>query len=140
ARKPQRQKEDELQLAKDRKVFLEACREFQIGTTDANFSLIRSVLGPGFSASQIGQGFRSGTLQVSPARPEEVQQWTREAEEQRLQILRSADVVSLKKLVRQEAEQKRNQVAQAQMDATQASAKQRHELHGYRPLTPESRH
>jgi hypothetical protein len=43
-------------------------------------------------------------------------------------------------LVREEREQKQQQVKQAQLDATQASAKRRHDLHGYMPLTAESRH
>jgi len=140
ARQPQREAEHKKQLAEDRKTFDQTCRQYHIGGTDANFGLIRSTLGPGFTTFQIGQALRSGAVHVSPATPEEIQQWTREAEEQRVQYLRNADVVTLKNLVRQETQQKRERVAQAQLDATQTSAKQRHDLHGYMPLTPESRH
>jgi len=63
-----------------------------IGSTDANFSLIRTTLGPGFSVYEVGQAVRSGPLHPSPATPEETQQWSREAQEKRQQFLRNADL------------------------------------------------
>src|SRR5215470_18650173 len=86
-RQPQQQAEEKRQLAKDRETFDQACREYQIASTQASFGLIRSTLGPGFTTRQVGQAFRSGMVEVSPATPEEVQQWAQEAEEQRVQYL-----------------------------------------------------
>ena len=136
AREPQRKAEDKRQLAEDRKTFVEACRQFHIGSTDANFGLIRSSLGPGFSAYQIGEAVRSGTLQVSPATPEEIQQWTRDAQEQRQQFLRSADVETLRSVIRNEAESRRAQ-AQHDEDQRQLAARQaKDEAYGF-PTLPE---
>ena len=140
AREPQRKAEDKQQLAEDRKTFLEACRQHHIGSTDANFSLIRTTLGPGFSVYDIGQAVRSGTLHVSPATPEEIQLWTQEAQEQRQQFLRNADPVTLRSIVRSEAEQRR---AQAQREDAERQIAHREALDaqlGFPPLPDTNQH
>jgi hypothetical protein len=134
AREPQRKAEDKRQLAEDRKTFFEACRQFHIGNTDANFGLVRSSLGLGFSPYEIGQGLQSGELHVSPATPEEIQQWAREAEVQRQRTLRNMSPEDLRSVVRNEAESRR---AQAQRERFEHHVAHREALDaqfGYPPL------
>jgi hypothetical protein len=136
AREPQRKAEDKRQLAEDRKTFLEACRQYHIGSTDANFSLIRTTLGPRLSVYEIGQAVRSGTLHLSPATQSELQQYRQEAAEQRQQFLRNADPETLRGIVRSEAEQRRIQF-QREEDQRQLAARQaKDEAYGF-PLLPE---
>ena len=140
AQAPQREAEDKRQLTEDRKTFLEACRQYHIGSTDANFSLIRSTLGPGFSAYEIGQAVQSGKLHVSPATPEEIQRWTQEAQEQRQQTLRKMSLEELRSVVRHEAEQRR---AQAQREETERQIAHREMLDaqlGYSQLPDTNQH
>jgi hypothetical protein len=85
-------------------------------------------------------GSRSAHEILSGPTQQEPNDWERERIERHNAFLKNADVATLRNLVRQEAEQKLQQMAQAQLDATQASAKQRHDLHCYVSLTPESRH
>ncbi len=141
AREPQRQAEEKAQLERDRRTFQDAAKALRtFAVTEANFNVVRQTFGSGFSISQIQQLLTVNPEILSGPTPEEVQQWNQEAQEQRQQFLRNADIVTLRRLVREEREQKQQQVKQAQLDATQASAKRRHDLHGYVSLTPESRH
>jgi hypothetical protein len=141
AREPQRQAEEKAQLERDRRTFQDAAKALRtFAVTEANFSVVRQTFGSSFSISQIQQLLTVNPEILSGPTPEEVQQWNQEAQEQRQQFLRNADIVTLRRLVREDREQKQQQVKQAQLDATQASAKQRHDLHGYVSLTPESRH
>jgi hypothetical protein len=107
ARQPQREAEERRQLAFDKDTFEQACRQFRIGNTEASFGLIRDALGPGFTTCQVGQALHSGSIRVSPATPEEIQEWTREAQEQRQQYLRNAEPEELRRIVRSEAESRR---------------------------------
>jgi hypothetical protein len=141
SREPQRQAEEKAQLERDRRTFQDAAKTLRtLAVTEANFSLVRQSLGSGFSVSQIQQLLNANPEILSRPTQQELNEWERERIERHNAFLKNADVVTLKNLVRQEAEHKRQQMAQAQLDATQASAKQRHDLHGYVSLTPESRH
>jgi len=141
AREPHRKAEAERLLAQDRKAFADAARTLRFGECEANFSLLRQVLGEGnLSTYSIKQVIESGAVSLSPPTQQELTEWERERIERHNAFLKNTDVVTLRRLVREEREQKRQQVTQVQLDATQASAKQRHDLHGYVSLTPESRH
>jgi hypothetical protein len=141
SREPQRMAEVKAQLEQDRKTFEDAATTLRrFAVNEANFDVIRKTLGVGFSVSQIQQLVTENPDILSRPSQRELDAWQRERIEAHNKFLRNADVVTLKNLVRQESEQKLQLAAQAQLDATQASAKQRHDLHGYVSLTPESRH
>jgi len=82
---PQRAKEAEKQLAKDKTTFVQACKQLRIGNNEANFNLIRQNLGEGFSIFQIREMHAANGGTLAPAKEKEVAQWTQEAQDQEVQ-------------------------------------------------------
>jgi len=91
------------QLAQDRQTFAEAARKFRVGENEANFGIVRSTLGEGFSVYQVQQAAQSGSVRLSPANQAELDKWKSEEIEQRNQFLSNTDVSTLRAAARQEA-------------------------------------
>ncbi len=72
-----------VQRLKDRDTFSAATRKYGIGDTEANFAIVRDVLGSGFNEYQVGQAAQSGAARVSPATQEELAGWAQEAAQER---------------------------------------------------------
>jgi hypothetical protein len=112
AREPQRQAEEKAQLERDRRTFQDAAKTLRtLAVTEANFSLVRQSLGSGFSVSQIQQLLNANPEILSRPTQQELNEWERERIEQHNQMLRNADPVTLRRLVRQQAEQNRQRAA-----------------------------
>jgi uncharacterized protein YhaN len=129
-----RQQAATAQAQVDRKTFAAAARKYGLSDNEASFRLIRETLGEGFSEYAVGQAVNSGAVQVSPATQAELEEYRQEAAEQRQQFLRSADLETLRGVVRSEAAARRVQV---QHDETERQIAHREALDaqlGYPPL------
>jgi hypothetical protein len=97
-REPQRKAEEK----SDRQTFEDAARTLRsFGTTEANFSLIRQTLGPGFSVYQIQQMLAANGATLSGPTQEELNEWDRQDVEAHNSKLLSMDISSLRKLARE---------------------------------------
>jgi hypothetical protein len=125
-REPQRKQQEQ----KDRETFKRATRRYGISDIEANFNVVRSILGPSFDEYSVGQIADSNAATLAPATPAEIQQWRQEAHEERVDyLLNEASPQELRQAARTEAEQRRiqfqrdqteNQIAaRAKIDATQ---------------------
>jgi len=85
ATEPQRVKEAAERLARDKEVFAALCRKHLIANVEANFSLLRNLLGNEFIEHSATQAIASGTVRLAPAKEKEVAQWTQEAQDQEVQ-------------------------------------------------------
>ncbi len=102
SREPQRKAEAERQEKQDRETFKEAARSLQsFALNEANFSVLRSTLGPNFTAYSIQQALASNALSLSPPTQQELDAWTREAIEAHNAALKSADLPTLRRLTRE---------------------------------------
>jgi hypothetical protein len=102
AREPQRKAEEKAQLEKDKQTFADAAKSLRsFGLTEANFNVIRSVLGPNFTIYSVQQGIGSNALSLSPAIQDEVDEWTRQEVEAKNLALLSADLPTLRRLARE---------------------------------------
>ena len=101
-REPQRRAEAKAQLEQDRATFNDAGRTLQsFGLNEANFSVIRSTLGPNFTTYGIRQALAANALSLSPPTQEELNEWTHEAIKAHNSKLLSMDIPSLRKLARE---------------------------------------
>jgi len=71
------------------------------GTTDANFSLIRQTLGPGFSVYQIQQMLAANGATLSGPTQQEQDEWTRQEIEAHNRRLLATDIPTLRKMARE---------------------------------------
>jgi hypothetical protein len=134
-REPHRKAEAERLLAQDRKAFADAARTLGFGLCDANLSLLRQGLGQGnLSTYSIKQVIESGAMSLSPPTQQELNEWQRERIEAHNNFLRQADPETLRRLVRQEAEQNRQRAAQEQAALEDAARAERDRYQGYPPL------
>lgn len=107
ADEPRRLAEQKASLEKDRRTFEQAAPRLRsYGLTDANFSVIRSTLGPDFTEFAIRQGITSNALSLSPASQEELIEWQRDFVEKENFRRLAMDTLSLRELVKQEREAK----------------------------------
>jgi hypothetical protein len=111
-RKQQREVEEAAQLHEDKRTFQYAARRLGLSGNDANFSVVRSTLGPGFDVYQVQQAVQSSAVRLSPASEAELNQYAQEAvqaEEQYLKKLAQssdpADAETLRRIVRQNGAQ-----------------------------------
>jgi hypothetical protein len=106
-----------LQEEMDRKTFSVVCRSHDVSEIEANFKLLVDVLGSGFSEYAAAQAIRSNAVSLSPATAEELTKWHEEQVEQRnFDLMYRTDIPALRKMVREEAEQRRVATAQADAD------------------------
>ena len=133
---PQEQKK---RLARDHETFLAVARmSGAFGNNDANFSLVRQVLGSGFTTYDIQQAVDSGAVRLSPATAEEIDKWHAEATGERRDFLvNRANPDELRAAARSEAEQARAISTGEQANRELESSRQRDQYRGYRPLPPE---
>jgi hypothetical protein len=126
------------ELAEDKNTFLKVAKTLRLfGTTEANFSLLRSTLGPGFDVYQVEQSVISGAVSLSPPSQDELDQWAQEDVEIRNEFLRQADVHVLKKIANDEHQQNiQTSAAKANDDAFKAQ-QQRDSYFGFPPLPNE---
>jgi len=64
--------------SQDRKIFGQAARSFRFGENEANFQLIRSVIGPHFTEYRIQEAIDSNAVALSPPTESEIASWNRE--------------------------------------------------------------
>jgi hypothetical protein len=135
-REPQRLAEQKALLEADRKTFQVAARNLQsFSLIEANFSLIRSTLGPGFSEYDIQQAIQANAISLSPPTEEEMIEWTRLAIEAHNLKLLNSDLPTLRKLTREAGARG---PAPAPPDETQkARAEERNDGFAYPPLPDE---
>jgi hypothetical protein len=101
AREPQRKAEATRQLAKDHKTFMQAAKTLRsFALNEANFNVIRSILGPNFTEYSIQQGL-ANVLQLSPPTQKELTEWERERIEQENLRLQAMSIPELRKLARE---------------------------------------
>jgi hypothetical protein len=108
--------EKKLQEEGDRDTFAKLCRTegIHISENEANFKLLHDTLGAGFNLYAAIQAVNSNAVLVSPATPKEIQERIAERVEQRnFDLVYRTDIPTLKKLTREEAEQRRVETAQA---------------------------
>jgi hypothetical protein len=137
-REPLRKREEEQQLAKDHKTFADAAKTLRsFAMNEANFSVIRSTLGPNFTTYSIQQAIGSNVLELSPPTQQEQDEWSRqEIEAHNLRLL-NADIPTLRKLAREAGARG---TAAPQLDETQrVRAAERADCVAYPPLPDEFR-
>ncbi len=101
-REPQRRAEAKAQLEQDRATFNDAAKTLRsFGLNEANFSVIRSTLGPNFTTYSIQQALASNALNLSPPTQQEQDEWTRQDIKAHNTALLNADIPTLRKLARQ---------------------------------------
>jgi hypothetical protein len=133
--KQERDQQESRQLAQDKKTFQDAAkslRSFEVN--QANFSVVRSVLGEGFSPYDVSQALAKNAFQLSPPSREELENWAAQDIETHNEALLKANPEDLRALVRQEAEQRRIQDQQQQANESFEATKQRDEVMGYPSL------
>ena len=64
--------------SQDRKIFGQAARSLRFGENEANFQLIRSVIGPNFTEYRIQEAIDSNAVALSPPTESEIASWNRE--------------------------------------------------------------
>jgi hypothetical protein len=127
----ERKRHEAAQLEKDRETFLQACKQLYIGDTDANFQLVREVLGPNFSVHMVQQAVNSGAARVSPATPQKIAAWNKEATEERNDYLvNRASSSELRAIANRERQQARQTAQQEQSNREIESAKARDAVWG----------
>jgi hypothetical protein len=100
-REPQRKAEAERQEKQDRETFTQAAKTLRsFSVNQANFNVCRTTLGEGFSTFQIEQMLAANGAVLSPPTQEELAEWTRQEIEAHNLRLKSMDIQSLRKLVR----------------------------------------
>ncbi len=138
-REPQRLAEEKAQLEKGRETFREAARQYGLSDIEANFNVVRSVLGPSFDVYHVGQIAVSNAASLVPASQAELEQWAREAQEERVDFLvNQASPHELRQAARQESEQRRIE-AQQQHVAQQVQIREQAEAaFGFPASLPET--
>jgi hypothetical protein len=140
-REPQRKREEEQQLSVDRETFADAAKTLRsFALNEANFTVIRSVLGPNFTTYSIQQAIGSNALELSPPTQQEQDEWARqEIEAHNLRLL-NTDIPTLRKLAREAGAQIATRPAVPQLDETQRVRQaERSEGISYPPLPDEFR-
>jgi len=141
AHEPQRKAEEKAQLERDKKTFTDAAKTLRtFALNEANFTVIRSALGPNFTTYSIQQAIGSNALELSPPTQQEQDEWTRqEIEAHNLRLL-NADIPTLRKLAREAGAQIATRPAVPQLDETQRVRQaERSEGITYPPLPDEFR-
>jgi len=137
AREPQRKAQEEAQLKQDREVFNEAVVKLGLSNVESNFSLIRQVLGPGFTTWSIQQAIQSNAIQLVKATQRELDQRRQQAAEERQEyLINQASPGELRAAARTESEQSRAQ-AQREENQRQIQAREAKDA-GLFPSLPES--
>jgi len=88
----------------DRAVFAQACRKFKFANLEANFVAIRNAIGAGqLRMYEIQLGIDTGEIQnLIPASEQEVQQWEIEEAKQYEAWLKTLDIQTLRRVVREQ--------------------------------------
>jgi hypothetical protein len=121
SKEPERQ----AQLVKDRQTFIDTSNTLRsFSVNEANFSVIRSTLGEGFTVYGISQGILSNALILAPPTQQQINEWAEQDREAHNQRLLSASPQVLRQAVKSEAEQRR---AQSVLE-TQAEADRAHQV------------
>jgi hypothetical protein len=135
---PKRDAEAKARLEQDQRTFQDAAKTLRsFGLTEANFNLIREVLGTGFSVHQIDQLIQANGIRLSPASTEEQNEWQKEAiEEYNKQLLKLADTdpLAFRKLVRLEGAQMAARAQGQQQEQQVRIRTEKDQAYGFEPL------
>jgi hypothetical protein len=125
------------QALQDRETFSKFARANDLSEVEANFHLVKSVLGSGFDQYALAQAVNSGQVQLAPASPEELAKFHQEAAVARADFLRNyATPDELREAAATEAEQRR-QAAQQQFVNEQDEAGRKRAAESGKPQLPE---
>ena len=124
------------QEAEDRETFETTAKRSELySNNEANWNVVHSTLGPGLSEYQIQQAVHSGAVRLSPATPAEIQEWRREAAEERQDFLiNQATPQELALAARQESEHRRIQAHREEEQRQIAAREEMDAAVGYPPL------
>ncbi len=89
------------QLVQDKQTFSDSAKTLRFGVNEANFSVIRSTLGPNFTTHSIQQALAANALNLSPPTQQELDEWTRQDIKAHNTALLNADIPTLRKLARE---------------------------------------
>ena len=137
ATEPERRAKAAAQLAQGKEVFAAVCRKHVVANIEANFSLLRKVVGDDFTEYSAAQAITSGAVKLAKADQSELDQWNAEALEQRNEFLLNADTETLRTLAREEHAIKRQAAVQTDADLQLAASKVRDAIIGF-PLLPDT--
>jgi hypothetical protein len=137
-REPQRKAEAEQQEKLDRETFKQAAKTLRsFGENQANWNVISSTLGPGFSIYQVQQMISANGGILSPPSQQEQDEWTRQdIEEHNLRLLNS-DLPTLRRLAREAGARGPAPVAPDEIQRVRAA--ERNDGVSYPPLPDEFR-
>lgn len=125
-------------LAQDQGTLAQAARTLRsFGVNEANLTVVRSVIGSGFTVYAIQQALASNALQLSGPSQSELDQWAEEDIEAHNQRLLQADPTTLRLLARQESADKRVQEQAQRVNEQFEATKRRDEAIGYPQLPSE---
>ncbi len=126
------------QAEEDRRTFSEAARKFGLSDNEANFRLVREVLGSGFTSYAIGQAVDFGAIRLAVASQAEQEAYRTEFQEQRQDwLVNKASPAELREAARSDSEQRHAQ-AQRQHVQEQVEARERAEANLGLPALPET--
>src|SRR6267143_4598980 len=137
ATEPERRAKAAAQLAQGKEVFAAVCRKHVVANIEANFSLLRKVVGDDFTEYSAAQAITSGAVKLAKPDQSELDQWNAEALEQRNEFLLNADTETLRTLAREEHALKRQAAVQTDADLQLAASKVRDAIIGF-PLLPDT--
>jgi hypothetical protein len=129
-----RRQAESAQAQEDRETFSAIARELGLAENDANFSLTVSVLGSGFNSYQVQQAISSNALNLAPASPEELAQFSQDAAEERQDFLINASPEELRQAARTETEQRRAQFQHEETQRQIAAREQMDAAYGFTPI------
>lgn len=137
--KPEHEAKQQEQLESDKKTFGDAARTLHFGQTEANLNVIRQIVGTGFSVYEVQHAVAAGTIHLSPATQQELNQREQERIQARNNYLKNLDPQTLRTEAKKEAEANRAAAQQANAASQLQSQLQRSQEVGFPPL-PEVSH
>ena len=120
------------------RVTFENCAKYRYAANDANFDLLKSALGSGFTQRDIENVIAMNQVSLASPTQSEIDQWKAEDREQRKDFLiNHATPEQLRAAAREESADRRALEEQQRINDAYKTAKQRDSATGFPPLPPE---
>jgi DnaJ-domain-containing protein 1 len=127
------------QAEQDRATFSKAAREIGLSDNEANFRLVREVLGSGFTSYAVSQAVDSGAVRLAATSPVELEAYRQEYAEHRQDwLVNQASPAELREAANRESEQLRTQAQRQQVAAQIEAREQLDAQQGYPALPTET--
>jgi hypothetical protein len=120
--------------AADRELFNRCARLYNYSANQANFGMIQSTVGTGFSQFDIEQAIRTDDVQLSPPSQQELDEWRELSIQEHNTALLNMNSTELRAAARSESEQKRIQAQTQQANDNFEAVKQRDQANGFPSL------